>query len=67
MQASTETIRDLLDALESSGSRTICLEGCQIVQQALACVAVTRMVISLTPILRSAGIPLFGNLIQPID
>ena len=57
---------DLLDELENSGSHSIYLEGGQVVQQALACDAVTRMTVSVIPVLLGSGIPLFGNLNRPL-
>ena len=62
----TARLDDLLDELEASGSRSIYLEGGQVIQQALACKAITQMVISVIPVLLGAGIPLFGNLNHPL-
>ncbi len=60
------SLGDLLDELENSGSHSIYLEGGQVVQQALACDAVTRMTVSVIPVLLGSGIPLFGNLNRPL-
>ena len=61
------TMGDLLDELETTGSRAIYVEGGEMIQQALASGAVTSLVVSVIPVLLGAGIPLFGNLAEHLE